>query len=52
MAKAEKKKTAKEFTPAEKLTQSNEGFVKGREFNTAGEKDFGKTVRKPEKKKL
>lgn len=30
----------KEFTPWEKLTQSNQGFIKGRQLKTAGEKDF------------
>ena len=45
MAKSNNKKP-KGFTPEEKLTQSNKGFVTGRELNTAGAKDFGGPVKK------
>jgi|GEM_PF-5863632 len=46
MTKAIKKKPIKDFTPEEKLTQSNKGFVAGRQLNTAGEKNFGGPVKK------
>jgi hypothetical protein len=35
----------KEFTPEEKLTQSNQGFIKGRQLKTAGEKYFEKKLK-------
>jgi len=46
MARSSKTKPTKDFTPDEKLTQSNKGFVAGKHFNTAGEKDFGGPVTK------
>jgi len=46
MARSNKTKPTKDFTPDEKLTQSNKGFVAGKDFNTAGEKDFGGPVKK------
>lgn len=43
-----------EITPMEKLTQGYEGFIKGKELDTAGEKKFNKaltTASTPPKKK-
>ncbi len=34
----------KDFTPMDKLTQGYEGFIKGKELDTAGEKKFGKAL--------
>lgn len=36
------KKKKKEFTPEEKLSRHNRGFVKGRPLTTAGEKQLKK----------